>query len=312
MSSEEYYADNKYPIHGPGSPSPVPSYHPDYPPATAPPAAGSEAGYPPQSGYQSPNTYYGGYHQQAYGPPPSYYQQYSQRHPPYPAQYPNAYQYSLSQPAYPGGQAASENQISSSNDRGALGALAGGAAGAYAGHQVHHGVLGTIGGAIAGSLAEDALKHTNKPDEKKEKKSRKWEFHRHNSSSSSSSSSSDSGNEEKKNKPAPTNKPRGNFSASSSRISLQGNNELVASCRSVSGRENTSRLPLNSVLTNDFGHLKWKRGGNFGASARNVRLTEGGRVLEAELGDGRGGLRRDWVRLDERITNRDGELVFLD
>ena len=63
---------------------------------------------------------------------------------------------------------------------------------------------------------------------------------------------------------------------------------------------------------NEFGHFRWKTAGNCGASARNARLTEGGRVLEAELADGKGGWKRDWVRLDERISNRDGVLVFLD
>ena len=37
----------------------------------------------------------------------------------------------------------------------------------------------------------------------------------------------------------------------------------------------------------------------------------GGRVLEAEL-DSRNGWRRATIRLDDRITNEDGELRFLD
>lgn len=49
-------------------------------------------------------------------------------------------------------------------------------------------------------------------------------------------------------------------------------------------------------------------GGNFGASARNVRLTRGGQELEAELGP-------SWhtrtLNLDERIGNRDGCLEFV-
>ncbi|KAF2443624.1 carbohydrate-binding module family 50 protein [Karstenula rhodostoma CBS 690.94] len=51
-------------------------------------------------------------------------------------------------------------------------------------------------------------------------------------------------------------------------------------------------------------------GGNFGASARNVRLVEDGQVLEGELR--RGG---DWVTsrivLDERIGNKDGCLELV-
>ncbi|KAL4995438.1 CVNH domain-containing protein [Aspergillus recurvatus] len=338
MSSEEYYSGSKYPSHGQdyGSqscmppagysayPSPAAAYPPG-PPGLPSIASGNSTAYPQQnsSGYQyQPQEYYGGYQQ----PPPPYYQ-----HPasPAPAQSPYSHLYQPQPPlqpqqpqtTYPQGTDQDVQTNQDPNDRGVLGALAGGAAGAYAGHQVHHGVLGTIGGAIAGSLAEDAMKKYSshgKVDEEKEKKSKsRWGFHRRRSSSlSSSSSSSDSKSEKEDAKPpvlapAPSDH-RGNFSKSSKNISLQGNYELVASCCAVSGRFNVSRLPLNSVLTNEFGHFKWKSAGNFGASARNARLTEGGRVLEAELADGKGVWRRDWVRLDERISNRDGVLVFLD
>lgn len=314
MSSQEYYEDNKYPNHG--NQSPMPPYS-QYPPYSAYPGAsnpnippGHSTGYSPQNGYQyQPQDYYGEYQQQQ--PPPPYYQhQHQQPAVPVPAQPPYPYSYPPPQSEYPTYAAPGTE---APNDRGALGAIAGGAAGAYAGHQVHHGVLGTIGGAITGSLAEDAMKHKNhEKRDKKEKKKSKWGFHRR-SSSSSSSSSSDSEKEDAK--PAPPPAPvnlRGNFSASSIDIALHGNYELVASCRAISGRNCASRLPLNSVLENRFGRFRWNRDGNFGASARNAHLSEGGRVLEAELADGRGGWRRDRVRLDERITNRDGVLVFLD
>ncbi|KAL5049462.1 CVNH domain-containing protein [Aspergillus fruticulosus] len=334
MSSEEYYSDTKRPSHGQdyGSqscmpPAGYPAYTPlaaAYPPGPPGPpsiASGNDAAYPQQnsSGYQYQPQEYCGIYQQS---PPPYYQ-----HPASPAAVQSPYSYlyppqpqpQQPQPAYPQGTDQDVQTNQDSNDRGVLGALAGGAAGAYAGHQVNHGVLGTIGGAIAGSLAEDAMKkHSSheKVDEKKEKKSKsRWGFHRRRSSSpSSSSSSSDSESTKDDAKPpgpAPSNR-RGNFSRSSRDISLQGNYELVASCCAVSGRFNASRLPLNNVLTNEFGHFKWKSAGNFGASARNARLTGGGRVLEAELADGRGGWRRGWVSLDERISNRDGVLVCLD
>lgn len=77
-------------------------------------------------------------------------------------------------------------------------------------------------------------------------------------------------------------------------------------------RNCASRLPLNSVLENRFEHFRWNRNGNFGASARNAYFSEGGRVLATEVADGRGGWRRDRVRLDEKITNRDGVLAFPD
>jgi LysM repeat protein len=51
-------------------------------------------------------------------------------------------------------------------------------------------------------------------------------------------------------------------------------------------------------------------GGNFGASARNVRLADGGQRLEAEL-ESNGQWHTRSVVLDERIGNRDGCLEFV-
>ncbi|EUC39203.1 carbohydrate-binding module family 50 protein [Bipolaris zeicola 26-R-13] len=50
--------------------------------------------------------------------------------------------------------------------------------------------------------------------------------------------------------------------------------------------------------------------GGFASSARNVRLVGGGQRLEAEL-ESRGEWRRREINLDERISNRDGCLVFV-
>lgn len=73
-----------------------------------------------------------------------------------------------------------------------------------------------------------------------------------------------------------------------------------------------SSLSLNQVLTNEDGHFKWvAAGGNFGGSARDVRLVDGGMVLEAELCRCDGTWKRNRVRLDERVGNEDGELVFV-
>ena len=68
---------------------------------------------------------------------------------------------------------------------------------------------------------------------------------------------------------------------------------------------------MNDCFTNTNGGLHWATGGNFAASARNLRLTQGGRVFEAELGDGRGGWKHNVVDLDERISNEDGRLVLV-
>ncbi len=50
--------------------------------------------------------------------------------------------------------------------------------------------------------------------------------------------------------------------------------------------------------------------GNFSSSARDIRLLDGGRVLEAELRDTRGGWHRSSINLDERIGNENGHLRF--
>ncbi|KAI1619608.1 CVNH domain-containing protein [Exophiala viscosa] len=216
-------------------------------------------------------------------------------------------------------------------DRGLMGAVAGGALGAYGGHKLHHGFLGTIGGAIAGSMTEDAYKK-----HKKEKNPLRRD-------SSSSSSSSDDEKKKKKHgwvapaaavgagtygvhqyqqhpqqQPRPQDQPqqyvqsRGNFSASSHSITLDRDYDLIASCADVHGNHKLSSISLNNCLANEHGQFVWARGGNFGASARDVRLCENGKVLEAELGTGDGCWNRTSIRLDQRVSNNDGELILLD
>lgn len=228
-------------------------------------------------------------------------------------------------------------------ERGLMGALAGGALGAYGGHKMGHGIIGGIGGAIAGSKLEDHYKDKKK-EEKKDKKHRKHQGQRrgsHSSSSSSSSSSSDSDGH-KKHKHRKHRKDKyaaaglaagaggyvassrsrsrdnhnrggyaGNFSASSSNITLDRDYDLIALCSTSSGKDKLSSIDLNDYLTNEWGTLRWARGGNAFASAKNVRLVDGGRVLEAELGDGRGGSNVSRIALDERISNDEGNLVYL-
>ena len=237
-------------------------------------------------------------------------------------------------PAQPGAPF-DPNDPNATQDRGLMGALAGGAVGAYGGHKVHHGFLGAVGGAIAGSLAEDALKK-----KKKEKKNQQRPAGlRRNSSSSSSSSSSSDDDRKKKNKygsvaavgvagagaygvhqyqkqhhdnhGSARPQMRGNFSGSSTSITLDRDYDLIASCTNRHGEHKLTSISLNDCLTNSHGKFAWYRRGNFAASARNVRLVENGRVLEAELNNGGGGWARDHIRLDERISNNDGELIFL-
>jgi hypothetical protein len=193
-----------------------------------------------------------------------------------------------------------------------MGALGGAAAGGFAGHKMNHGIIGTIGGAVAGSMLEDKFKDSNKEKHKKPKKDKKEKKHkksrRGSSSSSSSSSSSDSGESTHALPVAMA----GNYSASSRGTRLEDDGRtLVADCRDVNGHHRESRLDLNACLTNTDGTLQWARNGNFRASARDVRLVDDGRVLEAELGDGRGGWVRNHVRLDERIENANGQLAMI-
>lgn len=197
-----------------------------------------------------------------------------------------------------------------------MGALAGGAAGAYGGHQLNHGVIGAVGGAFAGSKLQDHFSH----DEEKKKKEEGGHFwNRHDNNNNSSNNNSQHNQhaavpppvQQQQHHQEPPHALAGNFSASATNITMDGDYDLIAHCRAADGHEKMTSISLNSVLTNTDGHLRWARGGNFGASAKRARLIDNGRVLEAELGDGRGGWNISCIRLDEKITNDNGELKFV-
>lgn len=183
-------------------------------------------------------------------------------------------------------------------ERGVMGALAGGAAGAFAGHKVNHGFLGALGGAFAGHKLQDAISDHNKQkkEEKKQSHSPQPQQYAHAP-------------------PPPSHSPRpqyaGNFSSSSSQMNLDGDYDLIASCRRMDGSQRLTSISLNNCLTNTDGHFRWAKGGNFGASARNVRLVDGGRTLEAELRNCGGRWVRDRIALDEKISNSNGDLVMI-
>lgn len=109
---------------------------------------------------------------------------------------------------------------------------------------------------------------------------------------------------------------RGNFSETARDISLDYNTmALKAYCRRTDGSEHESYLHLNDILGNHDGRFVWGRGGNFMASVHEgkIWLAEGGRALCAVLGDGRGGYNEHAsIELDEKITNDNGQLRFLD
>ena len=197
-----------------------------------------------------------------------------------------------------------------------MGALAGGAAGGFAGHQAGHGIIGGLGGAVAGSMLEDAAKKHGKKGKKDKGKAGKQERRQNRGGrrgSSSSSSSSSSGSDRKKRHGKGTHQPvpAGNFRASSRDARLEGRATLVAECADVKGFYRRAALNLNECLTNTNGTLRWAKRGNFAASARQIRLVEGGNVLVCELGNGKGGWVSNRMVLNERITNDDGKLVVL-
>lgn len=199
-------------------------------------------------------------------------------------------------------------------DRGVLGALGGGAAGAYAGHKLHHGFLGALGGALAGHKIEDAMKDAAK-------KKKKQESIAAGAVAGSAGTAGTAGFSSAYAYEAPQGPPpmyqavqhRGNFSMSSKQVRLDNGSVLTAICRTVKERDNRTQLSLDKYLGNDNGRFLWvKEGGNFSKSARNISLTDGGRVLMAQLRDREGKWRSASVLLDERLGNDDGKLVFVE
>jgi hypothetical protein len=170
-----------------------------------------------------------------------------------------------------------------------------------------HGFLGAAGGAFAGHKLEDTWKHHNQ-EKKQEEEQKKQHEHQQPMPQYGGPPPPYSGPGHAAGPPA---NMRGNFSASAQQISLDGDYDLIARCRAIDGNEKLSALNLNKVLGNDNGRFVWTEdGGNFGASARNVRLLENGRVLEAELKDVNGGWHWSRVWLDERVGNNNGDLVL--
>lgn len=195
-----------------------------------------------------------------------------------------------------GGQSDYNNQPGETADgeRGLMGALAGGAAGAYGGHKLHHGFLGGLAGAYAGHKAEDKLKEHRRKSKEHSRPNSGYNQYTEQPSHASHGSSA------------------GNFAASSQNITLDRDYDLIADCCDVHGRFRLSSISLNTIISNADGRFGWVQGGgNFAASARNVRLVEGGRALEGELCGRDGHWRHDRIWLDEKIENSNGDLRVL-
>ncbi|TID19069.1 putative glutamine-serine-proline rich [Venturia nashicola] len=302
----------------PSSNPPYPVSNSPYPPAAEPATSrGESAGYygntqpyggpqstPPQ--YQNQNsTLYGGANYSQHYTPPNQYNPHQQYPPsfqgPYggtpsagtnpgdPLQYQQHYDAcppNSSPAAYPPGSVPQTDE-----ERGLMGALAGGAAGGFAGHKMDHGIIGTLGGAYAGHKLEDKYKeHHSRPAPAAQQTMPPV--------SPMPAQQHYSGQQ-----------MLGNFSSSASKISMDGDYDLIAECTTINGHQKLSSISLNKVLSNDNGHFKWVHdGGNFAGSARNIQLLDGGKKLEAELCRGDGSWVWDRIYLDEKITNEDGEL----
>lgn len=197
-------------------------------------------------------------------------------------------------PATHGESAAYSSPGAQEEDRGLMGALGGAAAGGFAGHRMgRHGIIGALGGALAGSLLEDRYKkHHN---EQKLEQQHSW-----------AQQQMDTGSVEHGHAG-----PEGNFHASAQGMRLEEEQFLVAECKAVDGRRHWSRLDLSDCLINNNGHLAWSRGGGFKASARNVRLSDNGQTLEAEVKDVEGRWNPVRIWLSEKISNDNGRLYMV-
>ncbi|PWY78020.1 glutamine-serine-proline rich protein [Aspergillus sclerotioniger CBS 115572] len=351
MAAQEYFnsgnagdqrQQNPSPWSSPAINTPSSTGYGSYPPSVenGQDRYGASSPYPPQGagGYNRPYSPYQQPHSGVASPQPNYqnpeYTSYNGGRPPYPQYdqsgpeprpYPQQEGYGSHQQPPPYSPESTDPAAAGEGDKGLMGALAGGAAGGFAGHKVNHGILGTIGGAMMGSVAEDGFKKHKEKKEREEEERRQMEERRRmeeqyrmeeqrRMEERHRMEEQQRMHQQHHHRPPPHHGPpmRGNFSSSSRDIRLESHHDLVAACGRVSGELQLSCLPLNSVLSNSWGEFKWERNGNFAASARHVRLVDGGRVLEAELANGNGGWNRTWVRLDERITNQNGSLMFLD
>ncbi|KAL1586703.1 hypothetical protein WHR41_04487 [Cladosporium halotolerans] len=98
-------------------------------------------------------------------------------------------------------------------------------------------------------------------------------------------------------------------------LRVEGGRWLVGECAvryggQGEGEWRESRLDLDACFVNTWGKVTWQRGGGVVASCRGLGLVGGeGTVMEVEAGDGKS-WQRNLVRLEERVGNVGGELVF--
>ncbi|KAI8599206.1 CVNH domain-containing protein [Dissophora ornata] len=102
------------------------------------------------------------------------------------------------------------------------------------------------------------------------------------------------------------------FSISSRGIQLVDGHILTALCRTEDGEWVESRLDLNTFIGNDDGYFQWD-GENFSHSAKNIKLcSDEGQCtsIEAYLTTRDGEVKSTSIRLDERVGNDNGRLVY--
>ncbi|KAL7918395.1 Cyanovirin-N [Trichoderma austrokoningii] len=99
------------------------------------------------------------------------------------------------------------------------------------------------------------------------------------------------------------------FQASSREFFLEDGHILFAVVADREGNWIDSRIDLNEFIGNEDGWFMWD-GVNFSESANDIRLE--GTLLTAELPMRDGGYReRQGIELSDRISNQDGQLVFI-
>ena len=88
--------------------------------------------------------------------------------------------------------------------------------------------------------------------------------------------------------------------------------DLIARCRTLTDEAIDTRIDLNDFIRNVNGHLTFTntKGSFFTKTCRNIRLSRTRRTLFASCPTSSGAFRNSSLRIDSRITNRNGVLKY--
>ena len=102
------------------------------------------------------------------------------------------------------------------------------------------------------------------------------------------------------------------FTETSKDIRLEDGAVLRATCTDDQGLPRVATINLNDCIVNNFGHLEWRKNGNFNASSHNLSLTieEEVTTLHCECDNGHGSWPSSFIVLDDAIQNVNGNLVY--